>query len=138
MRTFVQKMNITNAKQLIDALKIYETWKVAVKEGYKNFLIYQNEKDFYLKIPEEVYSVYDYKGNFVGDYLESDFCDLLDNKLIVNTNNYQSQEYIEGGIEEYPKDIANYFVRKEEQEQVAEIKKRRTIIVILDEPKRKK
>lgn len=64
-----------------------------------------------------MYSVYNYKGNFVGDYLETDFCDLLDNELIINTNDYQSQEYIEGGIEEYPTDIANYFVRKEEQEQ---------------------
>lgn len=37
MRTFVQKMNITNAKQLIDAMKIYETWKDAVKKDIGTF-----------------------------------------------------------------------------------------------------
>ena len=48
-----------------------DIWKDACAEGFKNFFIYQNRKDFHRYIPEEVYGVFDCHGNFIGDLLET-------------------------------------------------------------------
>lgn len=116
-------------------MKIFEAWKNVKNEGYKNFLIYQDEREFYNSIPEEVYGVYDYKGNFVGDFLESDFCKFYDEDIFINADNYEAQGLTKEDISNYPTNIGNYFVDKRKQNVIPQIKKNRTVIVILDEPK---
>lgn len=100
----------------------------------QNFLNIPNEKEFYDKIPEEIYSIYDCAGNFIGDLLESDYVEFHDKGIIINTDEYVLQGFPEG----YPVDIATYFVSKEHQNTIPKIKKKRCVVVILDDPKWKR
>ena len=122
------------AQEIALGIKILKEWKKVQKEGYKSFFISQNEKEFYERIPEEIYSIYDHKGNFIADLLETDYIDFYDKNIIINTNDYVLQGVPEG----YPVDVANYFVNKEHKDAIAMVKVQRVVIVILDEPKWKR
>ncbi len=123
-----------NVREIVLGMKILEEWKKVQKEGYKSFFIFQNEKEFYERIPEEIYSVYDHNGIFVADLLETDYLDFYDKDIVINTDDYVLQGVPEG----YPVNVSNYFIRRERQDAIDMVKKRRVVIVILDEPKWKR
>ena len=112
-----------------------DIWKDACSEGFKNFFIYQNRKDFHRYTPEEVYGVFDCHGNFIGDLLETDFCIFFNDNTIISIDEYLSYNHTKDKANDYPTDIGNYFVNKDRMEAIPYIKKKRTIIVIIDELK---
>lgn len=119
-----------NTKQLL--IKQMEN---ACAEGFKNFLIFRNEKDFLMSIRGEVYGVFDYYGNFVGDFLETDYTELYNEKFIVCPDEFLSYEQTGDKADDYPTDIGNYFVDKNKQDAIPLLKQKRTIIVIVDKLK---
>ena len=122
----LETYNIANNKA------VQGIWKDAYTEGFKNFFIYQNEKDFHRYIPEEVYGVFDYHGNFVGDMLETDFIHFFNDDTIISIDEYLSYDHTRDKAEDYPTDIGNYFVNKDRMDVIPYIKKKRTIIVIVE------
>ena len=112
-----------------------DIWKDACSKGFKNFFIYQNRKDFHRYIPEEVYGVFDCHGNFIGDLLETDFCIFFNDNTIISIDEYLSYNHTKDKANDYPTYIGNYFVNKDRMESILFIKKKRTIIVIIDELK---
>ena len=122
----LETYNIANIKAVQDI------WKDACTEGFKNFFIYQNEKDFHRYIPEEVYGVFDYHGNFVGDMLETDFIHFFNDDTIISIDEYLSYDHTRDKAEDYPTDIGNYFVNKDRMDVIPYIKKKRTIIVTVE------
>ena len=122
----LETYNIANNKAFQDI------WKDACTNGFRNFFIYQNEKDFHRYIPEEVYGVFDYHGNFVGDMLETDFIHFFNDDTIISIDEYLSYNHTRDKAEDYPIDIGNYFVNKDRMDVIPYIKKKRTIIVIVE------
>lgn len=122
----LETYNIANNKAFQDI------WKDACTNGFKNFLIFQNEQDFHSYIPEEMYGVFDCYGNFVGDLLETDFCYFFNDDTIISIDEYLSYNHTRDKAEDYPTSIGNYFVNKDRMEAIPFIKEKRTIIVIVE------
>lgn len=95
--------------------------------AYKKTFRFKDEDDFYANIPEDIYSVADKNGNFIGDILETDYLNLVDNADVINLMDLDQDPEI---IEFHRNSFNYYVVNANKQEALANVLKNRVLIQI--------
>lgn len=95
--------------------------------AYKNTFRFKDEDDFYANIPEDIYSVADRDGNFIGDVLETDFWELVDNGDVITLLDLTQDPEI---LELHRNSMSDYVVNANKREALENVLRKRVLIHI--------
>lgn len=95
--------------------------------AYKKTFRFKDEDDFYDNIPEDIYSVADKDGNFIGDILETDFWDLVDNGDVIILLDLKQDSEI---LNSHRNSMSDYVVNANKQNALDNVLKSRVLMLI--------
>lgn len=95
--------------------------------AYKKTFRFKDEDEFYANIPEEIYSVADKDGNFIGDILETDFWDLVDNGDVIILLDLKQDSEI---LNSHRNSMSDYVVNANKQNALDNVLKSRVLMLI--------
>lgn len=97
--------------------------------AYKKIFHFKNWDDLYDNIPEEIYSVADKTGNFIGDILETDFWELVDKEDVITLLDLTQDEEI---LNLHRNPLSDYVVNANKQDALNNVLKNRVLIQVDD------
>lgn len=95
--------------------------------AYKKTFRFKDEDEFYANIPEEIYSVADKDGNFIGDILETDFWELVDNGDVINLLDLKQNSEI---LDFHRNSMSDYVINSQKLDALNNVLKSRVLILI--------